>query len=62
MGRAADADLDVDDIVQETMLHVVTGLPGLRDATRVATRSQQWVPKPVVLGDPGILADQAVLV
>jgi RNA polymerase sigma factor (sigma-70 family) len=31
VGRAADADLDVDDTVQDTMLQVVAGLPGLRD-------------------------------
>jgi RNA polymerase sigma factor (sigma-70 family) len=39
VGRAADSDLDVDDIVQDTMLHVVAGLPGLRDTA--STRS--WV-------------------
>src|SRR6201996_2034990 len=39
VGRAADADLDVDDIVQETMLRVVAGLPELRDVTR----ARSWV-------------------
>jgi RNA polymerase sigma factor (sigma-70 family) len=31
VGRAASRDLDVDDIVQETMVRVVVGLPDLRD-------------------------------
>ncbi|MFJ3439448.1 sigma-70 family RNA polymerase sigma factor [Streptomyces cyaneofuscatus] len=32
VGRAAEADLDVDDIVQDTMLAVIRALPELRDA------------------------------
>ena len=39
VGRAADSDLDVDDIVQETMVRVVTGLAGLRDGGRF----RSWV-------------------
>jgi RNA polymerase sigma factor (sigma-70 family) len=39
IGRAADSDLDVDDIVQDTMLHVVAGLPGLRDTAS----ARSWV-------------------
>ena len=39
VGRAADNDLDVDDIVQETMVRLVTGLPGLREQTRL----RSWV-------------------
>jgi RNA polymerase sigma factor (sigma-70 family) len=39
VGRAADPDLDVDDIVQETMLRVVAALPELRDVTR----ARSWV-------------------
>ena len=39
VGRAADSDLDVDDIVQDTMLHVVAGLPGLRDTAS----ARSWV-------------------
>ena len=31
VGRALPATADVDDVVQETMLRVVRGLPGLRD-------------------------------
>ncbi|WP_433050382.1 sigma-70 family RNA polymerase sigma factor [Dactylosporangium sp. CS-033363] len=34
VGRAADADLDVDDIVQETMVRLVAGLPSVREAER----------------------------
>lgn len=34
VARAADRDLDVDDVVQETMLRVVTELPKLRRADR----------------------------
>ncbi|MHA6763851.1 sigma-70 family RNA polymerase sigma factor [Streptacidiphilus sp. PAMC 29251] len=30
VGRAAESDLDVDDIVQETMLRIITGLPAVR--------------------------------
>ena len=39
IGHAADSDLDVDDIVQDTMLHVVAGLPGLRDTAS----ARSWV-------------------
>ncbi len=39
VGRAADSDLDVDDIVQETMVRLVSGLPGLREQTRF----RSWV-------------------
>jgi RNA polymerase sigma factor (sigma-70 family) len=39
VGRAADADLDVDDIVQDTMLHVAQGLSGLRDTAS----ARSWV-------------------
>jgi RNA polymerase sigma factor (sigma-70 family) len=39
VGRAADRDLDVDDVVQETMLRMVTGLPGLREPDRL----RSWV-------------------
>ena len=31
VGRALSGPLDVDDVVQDTMLHVLRGLPGLRD-------------------------------
>ncbi|MFD7819153.1 RNA polymerase sigma factor [Streptomyces sp. NPDC059785] len=34
VGRALPASCDVDDVVQNTMLHVVRGLPGLRDPAR----------------------------
>ncbi|MFE1232809.1 sigma-70 family RNA polymerase sigma factor [Streptomyces sp. NPDC058745] len=34
VGRAADADLDVDDIVQDTMVAVIRALPDLRDAAK----------------------------
>ncbi|WUN35632.1 sigma-70 family RNA polymerase sigma factor [Kitasatospora sp. NBC_00315] len=34
VGRALSGNSDVDDVVQETMLRVVDGLAGLRDATR----------------------------
>lgn len=34
VGRSMDGHADVDDVVQETMLHAVRGLPGLRDPHR----------------------------
>lgn len=34
VGRALNGHADVDDVVQETMIRVVRGLPGLRDLTR----------------------------
>jgi RNA polymerase sigma factor (sigma-70 family) len=34
VGRALDGHVDVDDVVQETMLRVVHGLPGLQDPER----------------------------
>ncbi|WP_290863576.1 sigma-70 family RNA polymerase sigma factor [Hamadaea sp.] len=34
VGRSMDGHADVDDVVQETMLHAVRGLPGLRDPER----------------------------
>jgi len=34
VGRSMDGHPDVDDVVQETMLHAVRGLPGLRDPQR----------------------------
>nr|QLK00117.1 sigma-70 family RNA polymerase sigma factor [Micromonospora carbonacea] len=34
VGRSMDGHADVDDVVQETMLHAVRGLPGLRDPQR----------------------------
>ncbi|MFF4978689.1 sigma-70 family RNA polymerase sigma factor [Streptomyces sp. NPDC001046] len=34
VGRAAEADLDVDDIVQDTMVAVIRALPDLRDAAK----------------------------
>ncbi|MBU2670778.1 sigma-70 family RNA polymerase sigma factor [Actinoplanes bogorensis] len=39
VGRAAERDLDVDDIVQETMVDLMTGLPGLREPGRL----RSWV-------------------
>ena len=39
VARAADPDLDVDDVVQETMLRLVADLPGLRDVGTV----RSWV-------------------
>ncbi|MFD6820806.1 RNA polymerase sigma factor [Streptomyces sp. NPDC060085] len=34
VGRAAEADLDVDDIVQDTMVAVIRALPDLRDTAK----------------------------
>ncbi|MEU2245520.1 sigma-70 family RNA polymerase sigma factor [Streptomyces sp. NPDC019224] len=34
VGRAAESDLDVDDIVQDTMVAVIRGLPDLRDTAK----------------------------
>lgn len=39
VGRAADRDLDVDDVVQETMLRIVRGLPEVREQSRF----RSWV-------------------
>ncbi|GAB3855484.1 sigma-70 family RNA polymerase sigma factor [Dactylosporangium cerinum] len=39
VGRGADRDLDVDDIVQDTMMRVVTGVSGVRQAERF----RSWV-------------------
>ncbi|MEY6566830.1 RNA polymerase sigma factor [Streptomyces sp. PGLac3x] len=42
IGRAAERDLDVDDIVQDTMIAVIRALPELRETAKF----RSWPPRP----------------